>query len=254
MVFLLNRILPFVLPLLYFLSLKFLFVFSGYWHVFLILILVGDFIFFFFLNKKVKDRKVFLVFLHSIIFVLVGFAYVVILDSRLLINLFVVFWSVVYLIYLESIFHFFYRTDKVILIDFANIVAYVNLAAFFLMMVVLVNFKIFLNLAWWWLILVGFIGAFVFCFNRFLVLNIDKKINLLYSLIIAAILAELSWALLILPVSFFVSSLIMAVAYYLFSSLSALKFQEKLMRLTVLKYSVFALIVLILVLATAVWI
>ncbi|HLD28636.1 MAG TPA: hypothetical protein VJB67_03395 [Patescibacteria group bacterium] len=254
MIFLLLRILPFVIPIIYFLNVRLLFYFNGYWLWFLALILIINTGYFWLLNLKTKDKNIVYLYVHSVVFAVVGFVYSLFLGHTLFINLFITFWAFIYLIYLESAFHYFYRSKKIYLVDLKKIVPYINLIVFFIASATLYNFYIFLNLSWWWVLLTGLLVSYILVFVDFTIQGFKLSISWQYSLIISLILLEILVALLYVSVSLYVSAIIMAITYYLLVSFSAMSITKELNRARILQYSAFAILTLIIVLSTATWI
>ncbi len=257
MFFFLIRILPFAAPAFYLLLLNGLYYFDPgrTWYIFIIAILFVDFVFFFLANLKLKDKKIFPLFLHSVLFVATGVAVIMLLTNYLAVNLFALGWSLIYLIYLEAIFNYLYQTKKIFLIDFNNIIAYVNLIVFFLISAVLFNVYAFLSFYSWGVWAIVVVSAWLLLFNRLLVSEapLDAKARIIYASAEVLILSEFFWAVLTWPVAFLVSAMVMALAYYALSSLSILYLEKKLNRQSLWHYLVFIGLALVAVLATAVW-
>lgn len=254
MVFLLIRVLPFVLPLFYLAIMKLLFYFSGWWYLIIFSILILDILYFFLFYIRVKIKEILFVSVHSILFLITGFIFSFLLSNNVVINLYIIFWSFIYFIYLESVFHYFYLTRKFFIIDFKNIITYINLLIFFLVVASLINGYIFLNLSWWWVCIIYLVISFFLIWVYFLIHSIDRKLRNLYTAIITVILLELMIVILFLPVSFYVSAITLSVVYYLLSSLTLFQLQHQLTRSLVSQYIIFAIIILVLVFATAAWI
>ena len=218
MIFAFIRLLPLSLPVLYFLILKIFFYFSHGWLWFLIILLALNGVFFCLVYVKKRNKKVFLLAAHASVFVLAGFAFALILSNPWFANIFLLLWSLIYLVYLESAFHYFYETRKTILFDLKNVVIYSSIIIFFLVGATLLNLYLFLGLGWWWILPavsaltpVLLSNYFAFCGFK------DYRAHVL---IISLIVLEFSIILLLLPFSFYILALLLALAYYLLSSLN----------------------------------
>ncbi len=253
MIFLIIRLFPIIFPISYFLAFKFLPGFSDYWFWLLLVGFISQAIFFFLLNLKTPNPKIFFLFWHAALFLAIGFGFGLLLSSKFFLNLFLAGWMAVSIIYLEAVFHFFYETPRSVLISLKNIMVYINLIIFFLAAVFLFNLYIFLNFPWWGVLTLVGLVSLILLFSKFLVDNIKLKINLFYSLAISLILLELLVGLLFLPVSFYVSAAVISLGYYLFSSLAGFSLRKKLSAGRMFQYLGFTVAALILVLATAGW-
>jgi hypothetical protein len=242
-----------LIPLAYFLVLRLLVVFISQWYWWLILVLLINLFCFFLFSRRLQRKRIWFFLLYSEIFSVIGFVFITLLSNQFFINLFLVFWSIIYLVYLEAIFNYLYRTKKFFLIDLKNITAYINLMILFLLVFSLINLFIFLNLDWWWVISTFFAISFILFFERFLTVGFDLRKNVVYSLAATVILVELMVTLLWWPLSIYVLAVILMVAYYLLSSLSVLSHQNTIGKKLVIQYIVFAVIVLLVVMAQAQW-
>lgn len=253
MVFLIIRIAPLLLPVFYFLILESLFYFPERWPWLVVLALLFGFAPFFLMSWRLKDRRLLPLFLHSVVFTGSGLAYVLLISSQLLIQVLIIGWSLVYFIYLESIFNYLYETERALLIDLRHIIGYVNLVTFFILFSALIYYFIFLNFAWWGVLLIGFAAAWIMLFNRFMVNDCPKQQSILFAVVLALILTEITAALMFWPVSFYVFAMLMAAAYYLMSSLSVWHLKKVLNREILIRYLIFTFLVIGLTLGTAAW-
>ncbi|MFA4871983.1 MAG: hypothetical protein WC610_02915 [Patescibacteria group bacterium] len=253
MLFLLIRIFPVLIPVGYFFILKFLFAFSGAWYWFLILAAALNLFYFILLNWKLGRKRVWFFALYSEIFVVLGLVNALLLSNQIFINLFIIIWSIIYLIYLESVFNYLYRTTRFSLIDLKSIAGYISLLMCFIISYALLNFYVFLNFPWWALIIIYFPVIFILFFERFLAYDFPFKTNFLYSFLTALVLIEILIVLLWWPNSIYVLALILLIFYYLLSSIAILYWQDKLTKKSARQYLVFAAVVLVLVLMTASW-
>ncbi|MDO8668959.1 MAG: hypothetical protein Q7K65_01560 [Candidatus Buchananbacteria bacterium] len=253
MIFILIRVFPFFIPVLYWIILKTIFIFDGRFLWPLFIALAVDFLYFLFIFLKKKNGDAFVFLLHSFVLMLAGFSYVLILSSSTFINLFLVAWSLIYLLYLESIFHYFYDTKRVILLDLKNIIAYVNLIAFFFLTSLIINLRIFINFSLVYVFVAVGLSAFILAMSQLRVNGIPLKKSLIYSIISALLLIQILIAVLFLSVSFYVSAIILTVLYYLLSSFLVLSAKENLTKAAVWQYIIFTLIVMAIVSVTAQW-
>ncbi|MEK7167601.1 MAG: hypothetical protein AAB791_01210 [Patescibacteria group bacterium] len=252
MIFALIRVLPLSLPVINFLLLKTLFYFPAGWFWFLIMLLALNGMFFCLVHVKKKNKKIFLLAAHSSVFILVGFVFTLTLSNPWFINSFLLVWSLVYLVYLESAFHYFYETRKDIIFDLKNVVNYSGIIVFFLAAVALFNFYLFLGLSWWWILPAVLILSLILLLNRFIFS--EFKDYWIHIAVICLIILEFLVVLLVLPFSLYILALLLVLAYYLLSSLAALSLSGGLKARSVWLYSIFVLISAVLVLGTSIWI
>ena len=193
-------------------------------------------------------------FLYTEIFAVVGFGYVLLLSNRTAVLIFSLVWSFIYLVLLESIFNYLYRTEKILFIELKNVTNYISLILAFLASFCLVYLYVFISFSWWLAIFIYFAIIFIVLSNHFLFYSYNYKANGLYAIIITVVLVEILGVLMWWPTSVYVVATVIAVLFYLLSALASLDLAEKFTRKLVLKYSLFSLLVLAVVLFTAQWI
>jgi len=212
-----------------------------------------NFWYFLFIYSKTKNKEVFVFLIHSFIFVITGFFYVLILGSQTFINLFLVIWSLLYFLYLVSIFHYFYDTKKVVVLNLKNIVAYINLITLFFLVAFLINIHIFINFSIGLVYFGVFIASFLLVFSRFKINGVSWQKNLLYSFLLSIMIIEVLVAVLFLPVSFYVSAVIIAIVYYVLSSILAISTKKALNKMVIWQYIIFTLISIFIIAITSQW-
>jgi len=254
MLFLLVRISPVLIPIVYFFLLRALASHVHQWHWLLLASILLNLACFALLANKLKRKRVWFILVYSSLFAALGFGYAFLLGSSSVLYIFMIVWSLIYLVYLESVFNYFYRTQRLFLIELKNISAYSSLLMLFITVFVLTSLHIFFGFAWWWALLIYAAIAFVLLFDRFLIQGFDHRTNFLYSGIISLVLVEVYGALMWWTVSAYVLAIVVATGYYLLSSLTLSAAIDKLSRKNIIQYVAVAVIVLILVLITARWI
>jgi hypothetical protein len=111
----------------------------------------------------------------------------------------------------------------------------------------------FFSPAWWIIIALHFAFTFLFFWTGLstaLVGNYDK---LLYSLILALVFAELTWAMLFWPLHFLSLTVVSAALFYSAWSLFRFYLSGSLDRKKIIFYTVFSSVVIIVVFSTAIW-
>jgi hypothetical protein len=188
--------------------------------------------------KNPKKKNFIWLLLFAIIFGLTGWLYVLILEFNLIINLFLFFWSLVYWLYLEAVFHEFYETDRQYAFNLRNITLYSNILIIFFLTASLVNFNIFLGFSLWWLILILFLIYNILFYLTYLKQELGHS-AFLYSIIGSILLIQTLGVLLFLPVSLYLIAALVSLLYYFFIMLTSLDFRGQLSKNNLIKNSFF---------------
>ncbi len=253
MIFLLIRILPYIIPLIYLSLLKVIFYFPNYW-IWIILIVVSLSLLWFILLKS-RDKSKFLLpsLIYALIFIITGFAYLVILENNWVIISFSICWSFILWLYLEAVFHDFYKTEKTYILNLQNISLYSNILVIFFLSASLLNFVIFLN--WSKILVLFFLLLIYFCllYSMFLFQGWEIKKAQIFSFILALIMIEFFASIVLLPLSFYVAASLSAGLYYFLSSISILWIKQNLNKIAFIKYLSFFLIFTGVIVGSAIW-
>lgn len=251
MIFLFLRLFPFLLPLGQLIILSALFYLVDYWRWLLLALLMINSFYFLLLYIKLRKNNIFIIWLHSLVLILVGFVSVLLVDSRLLAIFLSIFCSLVYFFYLEAVFHYFYQTSKSTLLSLENIINYANLLAVFLSIAALIDFYIFINFYWLWLLVIAFVLFLVLFYSRFLFIKTDFKHHLVLSLVCALLLLEILAGIIFLPTSLYSLAAVVAVFYYFISLVLLAQSNGQLTKRSLIRYIVFTLSVLSVISFTA---
>jgi len=231
-----------------------MFSFRDSWWLFLLIIVIAQFIYYWLLKKEQPKKTNLLFLVYSEILVLTGFLNLLILENGWVINGFLVFWSILYFFYLEGYFHYLYPNPKASLFNLKDSISYLNLIIVFFLIVTLVNFNIFLDLSWWWIIPLTFIINLFLIHQIFSLEGDELKSVWPQVLIIDLLLTELLLALSFWPVSFYTVAAVYSLAYYWLISFALMSRRKTINRQTILKYLALGLIILVLILSTSKWI
>lgn len=253
MLFLVLRILPFFLPLLYAAICVSLFYLVGLWPWFFGGFIIFDIIYFLLLFWRLKKIKIFFIGIHSIILAIFGFIPVLLIGRPTAAALFVAAYAVIYFFYLESVFHYFYQTNRSSLLSLESVINYINLAAVFIGISSLLDFYIFVNFTWFYLLLIALLVFFILFGSRLLFTDLSWRDRLAYSFIPALVLVEILAGLMFWPTAFLVVAAAVSLAYYLLDSLLAAHLSGRLTKKILLRYSVIAVVFLVAIFATADW-
>jgi hypothetical protein len=253
MLFLLLRILPYLTPVVYFFLARAIFLWSDSYQFFLLAIFLLLSLYFLLLKIKSPGKPVLPLGVFALIFAFTGLTFSFSLENNLVINLFLAIWSLVLFIYLEAVFHDFYETYRKHLLNLENIVLYCNLLVIFFLTASLLSWGVFLNFSYW---LIFIILPAVYFFLLTLSFKL-QKFGLVDSRLKAGVITLILWEILIgfklLPVSFYVSAAGLSIAYYCLFYLVLSGRHGKLSWKDFLKYAIFSLLLLLIVLLTAVW-
>lgn len=253
MLFLLLRLLPAIIPILFFVLTKAVFNYTDLWPWFLAAILLLPAAYFALLKYKNRDKTVIWLGAFSLIFALTGFSYSLVLENPAVINIYLFVWSLIYALYLEAVFHDFYDTAKTYVFNLLNITLYGNILIIFFLTAVLASFNIFLNLSWVILLLISAAANFLIIYLAFQRQNLPKNTALIYAGAIDLILIEILGALLLLPSSFYVIAIITALCYYLLMQILLNQRINKLNRKLLIELLVFSGMILLAAAITAAW-
>jgi len=254
MSFLLLRLLPYLIPVLFFVATKLVFYYNDFWPWFFGLILAVSLLYFVLLKYKNRDKRVILLAFFALIYAISGLAYSLVLENPVVINIFILAWSMFYWLYLEAVFHDFYETDKTFVFNLMNITLYGNILIIFFLTAALTNFSIFLNLTFWQLLLILIVVYYCLLYLVLLRQGKSPYQSRLYGAINSLVLVELLGALIFLPSSFYVIAASIALGYYLLVSLSLLSLNNQLNRKIFFRYLSFSILILAAILLTAAWI
>lgn len=254
MLFLLIRLFPIFLPVVYYLTMKGFFIWPEKWPYLLAGVVILNWIFFILLNRKLKRRRTWFFAGYATIFTTMGFVYAALLSSVLIINLFLVVWSLVYLVYLEAVFNYLYRTERFFILELKSITAYINLAIFFLLSYSLLAYRVLFDLPLWGVFLAFIPITGVIIYNRFLSFAVPHKANIVYSGVLTLILTEVMAIIIWWSNSSYVLAFILLIVYYLLSSVGVSFYDGKLTKKIILQYIVLSAVATFLVLVTAQWV
>lgn len=253
MIFLLVRALPFIIPLAYLASLKAIFYFPSNWPWIVSVSII--FLLLWFVLLKSRDTSKYLLpsLGYGLIFLIAGFFYLMILENNWIINGFSIGWSFIFWLYLEAVFHDFYKTRKTYILNLQNISLYSSILVIFFLFASLSNFSIFLNWPKGWILLFLFIVYFSLFYSVFLFQGWEIKKAQTFSFILSLVMIEFSAVVMFLPSSFYVIASLSAGLYYFLSGISILWIRQSLDKIAFAKYLGFSLILAVIVISSANW-
>ncbi len=253
MFFALLRFYPVVFTLLQIIVVRLLISTGGGWYWYLALLMSLDLIYFILLKIKLQSKHTYLLALHSLVVLSSGYAFILMISGEVFLTMFVLIWSGIVLIYLESVFHYCYQSRKQVLFNLSNVVSYTNLISFFVAIAAVFNLYIFLEISGWWVVGVTWLVSSLLLMNYYLIHKISWRTNLITTAVLSLLLVEIVSGLIFWPVSFYVLTLILTIGYYIFSSLSLMYLQEKLTFVKVWQYLAFSFLLIGVTLLTTIW-
>ncbi len=275
MFFLILRFLPFIIPLALIASFFSALFFTASWPWFLVTVIILDLLYFYLLSRKIEKRKsvdllinffsfgffkrspnikkLAYYFFNSLIIIGSGFLFVILLTNQVIIYIFIFLWGFILVSYLESVFNHVYETTERFIISLKNVTDYINLAVVFILQAALANLYIFLDFPLWLALIISAVSSFILIYNYFITQEVEDKTALIYSAVLTLLLVELGLVVNRLPLSFYVSAILMALPYYLLTRFSLLWLKKEWNRKKAWQYLGFAFVALLFVLLTSQW-
>ena len=253
MLFLLLRILPYAVPVLFFLTIKGVFYYPDAWPFLAVAAILPPLLYFILLKVKNREKEMFFLAAFALIFSGTGFCYALLLENPISINLFLVVWSLFYGLFLEAVFHDLYETAKTRILDLRNISWYGSILCVFFLTGTLVAFDIFLNFPVAILLIILAVAYFCLLYLTLLRQGWEKNRARIYAGLIDLSLVELMGALLIWPSSFYVLAAILSLVYYLLLLLVVAASRQELDRKRLFHYLVYGGVILLAILLSANW-
>lgn len=253
MIFLLVRALPYVIPLFYLVLLRVVFYFPNYWIWIVLVSVVSLLLWFALLKSRDTSKSLLPSFAYALIFLIAGFSYLMILENNWIINGFSVGWSFIFWLYLEAVFHDFYKTGKTYILNLQNVSLYSNILVIFFLSASLSNFSIFLNWSKTWILVFLLLVYFALLYSVFLFQGWEIKKAQVFSFILSLVMIEFTAVIMLLPSSFYIIASLSAGLYYFLSGVSILWMRQSLDKIALAKYLGFSLFFAAIVMGSANW-
>ncbi len=213
-----------------------------------------------FFVKIVKILKIFCddrnyTFLISPIFLFFGvFSFILFIKSMVLVHLTILLFAFFYLLFLEGL--FFYpdiRRDKKKSYFLENIFTVINFIALFFLYSAIFSSLSFFSFALWKATLIFIIFTYLSNHQLLHIYKASNDINYFYNIIITIIMVESFWAVVFLPTSFYVNSMILLSVYYSVIGIGYFYLQKTLNRVKVIRHLTIGLSAIVISLLTAIW-
>jgi len=193
-------------------------------------------------------------FITPFIFLASSWLFIIFLDGGWLRQLVIFAVVVLNWLFLKVMFLYLYHRPKYQAHTLGNISGYISLVSVFFLIAGFFSLKIFLGISFWPLTGAVFIIVVLLIYQLLLASQVPISSIFPYATVIALVLSEIFIVVNLLPVSIYVSSLVVSLSYYLLSGLSRnwlLNIKE---RGVLIRYLTIGLTSLIIILASAKWI
>jgi len=252
-----KKILVYFCPLILFLGLELMFYRINLMLISIILLalIVITFVCIKFLVKsRFLSREYFYLSLLPILFLIssVGFFFLLSSDNLRHLSMFV--FVFILGMYLENIFLFYYQPIYYQQKSLENFSAFLSLLVFFLAVIDLSSLNIFLNLPIWSASLLLILFITLLLSHAYWINKIKYKLKTVYLFIINILIVELFWGISFLPTNFYISSIILTIAFYFFWGLVKAKLDDRLDKKIFLQYLAISSALLLLIIVSSNWI
>lgn len=204
-------------------------------------------------NRRFLNKDFWNFFITPSLFLIGSFLFILFLESDFLKNTVVVLTVFLLIIFLNNIFLYRFRPFRYRAYSLESVAGYLNLIAFWFWFTALFGFIILVDVPIWLLsfLALAITAAFYYSACWAYKLQLDKIYP--YILIISLVMSEVFVSLSFLPTSFYVNGMVAAGLYYMIAGLSRSHILGNLEKKVFLKYTLFGLIIITLVLFTAHW-
>ena len=224
---------------------------------------------FFYKFKKIiklsSENKNYIFFIAPLILFLGSVAFVLLQSNPWIIHLMIILFCFFYFLFLESLFFYFYPDSLKVresLEKFGslkeyfleNIFTVINLVSLFLIYSACFSLSPLFNFSVIFIISLIVIFTFLSNIQLFFIYQIPKNTNYLYNIIITIIIVEIFWAIMFLPISFYVNGLTLAVVYYALVGTIYFHVKGTLDKVKIIRHLTVSCVVIILAIATARWV
>jgi len=181
----------------------------------------------------------------------VGMGSIMFLSNQLIVQLLIIGWTALVLIFFEGLFHYLYQTDKRSLVDIGQVLNYYNGIIFFAFIVVVVNGVVFLRFNSWlaWII-IGVMAALLF-FTQLRIKKASRSSSI--ALLVGLMSTQFIFAFHFLSLGVHVVAATVTLGFYWVTSLILAHFEGILTQRRFISYSVVTIALLLAVLLSAQW-
>ena len=158
------------------------------------------------------------------------------------------------LIYLTTIFYYYYRTEKYNVHSLQNISSYLNISAMFAISAAAFSATLYINWPNWLLALVILILVWLMSLQMIQINLMEYRRHWIQAVVIAILCAQVFWVVGFLPSGVYVNALIVTTVLYVVLNISRYYLIDRLARAVWMRYFIVGLSVLLLALITARWV
>jgi hypothetical protein len=197
----------------------------------------------------VEDRNY--TFFMSPIFLLFGtLSFVLLLKNKILIQISILSFVFLYLLFLDSLYSYFYNKESYFL---ENIFTVINFTSLFLIYSSLFSLFVIFGVSLW--LVIGLFLFFTFLSNHqiFHIYRVLDRINYFYNIAITLVMVQIFWALTFLPTSFYVNGLVLLSVYYSIMGISYFHLRGLIDRIKIIRHLTITLVIIVFALTTARW-
>lgn len=249
------RFLPLLVPIISLLFLELYFFLPKLFYVSLVLILILLFFtVYLFAKKSYAKEKWYVFFLLPAYFSIAINIFVLLMPSKIFIQLLLFFNAIFLYYYLRSLYYYLFRFDLYKDYVFENLSSYGNFLTFYFVASSIYGLQSFINVPVWLLMLCLLLISALIVYQLFWTFKINDSQRLIFIPIICLILTELAWSASFLTLSYYVLGLILTICYYILIGVTRFYLMDKLDEKIVKLYLFYGLISIIVVLLTARWI
>lgn len=216
---------------------------------FALLFLLGSLI-----KEKFFTRQFFYLSLTPLLLYYATIGFLLLLDSGILNHLIIFIFVIIFGVYLENLFLFYYYSVQYQSNSLGNLANFLALLIFFLTAVDLYSFYIFLNYDLWLLAIIFYLITYFLLAQVFWLDKISSKLKNIYMIILSLVYLEIFWCLAFLPTNFYVISIIITILFYASWGIFRAKLADKLDKKIFWRYIIICTALILLVIATSAWI
>jgi len=252
-----KKISVYFCPLILFLGLELMFYRINLTSIIIILLtlIVITLIFIKFLVKsRFLSREYLYLTLSPVLFLISSAGFLFLLSSDNLRHLSMLVFAFILGMYLENIFLFFYQPIHYQQGSLENFSSFLSLLVFFLAVIDLNSLNIFLNLPIWSVSLLLIFFITLLLQQAYWINKIQYKSKIIYLFIINIIMLELFWGISFLPTNFYISSIVLTIAFYFCWGLVKAKLEGSLGKKIFLQYLAISSALLLLIIISSNWI
>lgn len=249
----LKRLIPYISTAVYIGLFQFSQLYYEKWHYWLaaILLLVAFSVLFLCQFSLSKDTLAFL--LPALWFSLGAYAFLFFQDKEAIKQAIIFSGGFVYWLFTNSICIYLYKRDSYLTYSMENISNYLNLLSVFYIYTGAFSFYILSVSRLRWVMAAVFLVTLSLSWQTLWINKIHSSRFKYFSLILAAIIMEIFWALKFWPTSYYINGVMLTTAYFLLSNFARLRHLESLNKKTTIKYLAGGAFILTIILATAQW-